>query len=236
MAQPPEPVFFDARHPCAYLPDQMARLPYRRPAGKLRPTDLDQRLAEGDRRNGIFLYRTECPACQACQSLRLEVASFRPDATQRRMQRRGESLLQVVIGEPVVDSRRVQLFNQHRDGRELAADDVAISKQSYAEFLTESCCQTQEFAYWHEDRLVAVAIADLGQESLSAVYCYFDPEFRLLSLGTYSILRQVQFCRETNRRYLYLGFFIAQSRHMVYKSRFLPHERLIGGRWTTFSK
>ena len=236
MTQPPEPVFFDARHPCAYLPEQMARLPYRRPEAKLRPADFDQRLAEGDRRNGIYLYRTECPACQACQSLRLEIANFRPNATQRRMQRRGAALLRVVVGEPVVDSRRVQLFNQHRECRDLAAGDTAINRQSYAEFLTESCCNTQEFAYWHEDRLVAVAIADLGQEALSAVYCFYDPEFRPLSLGTYSILRQVQFCRETNRRYLYLGFFIAQSQHMSYKARFLPHERLIGGRWTTFDE
>ena len=76
---------------------------------------------------------------------------------------------------------------------------------------------------------MAVAIADAGRDAISAVYCYYDPAFRLLSLGTYSVLRLVALCRDTNRRYLYLGFYIAESPHMSYKSRFRPNQRLIDG-------
>jgi arginine-tRNA-protein transferase len=161
----------------------------------------------------------------------LDVTQFRPDATQRRMQRKGDQLLTVRIGEPIVDRDRVRLFNLHRDGRDLGSGDDAIDEDSYAGFLTETCCDTIEITYWHEDRLVAVAIADAGQEALSAVYCFYDPEFRLLSLGTYSVLRHVELCRKTQRRYLYLGFFIAESPHMSYKARFRPHERLVEGKW-----
>jgi len=232
--QPHEIVVFDSPQPCSYLPDRTARLPYRHPVGKLTPRQFDERLAAGDRRSGIFLYRPECPACRACQSIRLDVESFRPNATQRRTERRGDELLTVRIGRPVVDEERVRLFNLHRDMRGLASGDDCVDEQSYAEFLTDTCCDTAELNYWHEGRLVAVAIADVGCESLSAVYCYYDPEFRLLSLGTYSILRQVALCRETDRRYLYLGLFIAESPHMSYKARFRPHERLIGGEWTQF--
>jgi arginine-tRNA-protein transferase len=78
---------------------------------------------------------------------------------------------------------------------------------------------------------VAIAIADAGKLSLSAVYCYYDPSFRLLSLGTYSVLRQIELCRASGRRHLYLGFFIAESPHMSYKANFRPNQRLIGGRW-----
>jgi leucyl-tRNA---protein transferase len=231
---PPEPVLFDATHACAYLPGRLARLPYRRPPAPLSPEAFDQRLADGDRRSGIFLYRTACPACKACQPLRLDVAAFRPDATQRRIERRGDQLITVSIDKPGIDRSRLRLFNLHRDGRGLAAGDGPLDERAYADFLTDTCCQTLEFSYWHEDRLVAVAIADAGLESLSAVYCYYDPGFRRLSLGTYSILREVQYCRETARRYLYLGFYIAESPHMSYKARFRPHQRLIDGRWTPF--
>jgi leucyl-tRNA---protein transferase len=228
---PPEIVVFDYSHPCSYLPDRTARLPYRHPLEKLTPEQFDQRLAEGDRRSGVYLYRTECPTCRACQPIRLDVARFRPDATQRRMQRKGDQLLTVRTGVPIVDRNRVRLFNLHRDGRGLASDDTAIDEDSYAGFLTQTCCDTLELSYWHEDRLVAVAIADAGRESLSAVYCYYDPDFRALSLGTYSVLRHVELCRATKRRYLYLGFFIAESPHMSYKARFRPHERLVEGEW-----
>jgi arginine-tRNA-protein transferase len=233
--QPQEIVVFDSPHPCSYLPGRTARLPYRHPLQKLAPEQFDQRLAEGDRRSGVFLYRTQCPECKSCQPIRLDVNQFRPDATQRRTQRRGDALLTVEIGPPVVDRQRVDLFNLHRDLRGLSNGDSALDEQSYAEFLTDTCCETLEITYRHEGRLVAIAIADAGRDSLSAVYCYYDASFRLLSLGTYSILRHIAFCRATHRRHLYLGFFIAESPHMSYKSHFHPHERLINGTWTHFS-
>jgi len=232
--QPQEIVVFDTPHACSYLPGRIARLPYRHPIARLTPEQFDQRLAEGDRRSGVFLYRTQCPACRACQPIRLDVEKFQPARTQRRMERRGDELLTVQIGRPVVDDCRVRLFNLHRDGRGLAAGEAVLDKQSYAEFLAESCCETIELTYRHDGRLVAVAIADAGRDSLSAVYCFYDPGFRLLSLGTYSILRQVALCRATGRRYLYLGFFIAESPHMSYKASFRPHQRLIDGAWTDF--
>jgi len=232
--QSQEIVVFDTPHPCSYLPGRTARLPYRHPVQALAAELFDQRLAEGDRRSGIFLYRTQCPACRACQPIRLDVTRFRPNATQRRMQRRGDELLTVRIGPPIVDEQRISLFNAHRDGRGLAGGDGPLDEQSYAEFLTDTCCETLELSYWHGERLVGVAIADAGRQSLSAVYCYYDPSFRLLSLGTYSVLREVAYCRATDRRYIYLGFFIAQSPHMSYKGRFRPHQRLVEGQWTDF--
>jgi arginine-tRNA-protein transferase len=142
--------------------------------------------------------------------------------------------LSVRVGQPVVDRQRVSLFNLHRDGRRLGGGDCPLDEDSYADFLTATCCQTIELSYWHEAKLVAVAVADAGRSSLSAVYCCYDPSFRLLSLGTYSILREVELCRASGRRYLYLGFFIAESPHMSYKARYRPHQRLIGGRWIDF--
>src|SRR3954447_17685558 len=128
--QPWEIVVFDAPHACSYLPGRTARLPYRRPVARLSPEQFDQRLAEGDRRSGVFLYRTQCPTCRACQPIRLDVNQFRADATQRRMDRRGDALLTTRIGPPVVDRDRVRLFNLHRDVRGLTSDDSPLDAQS----------------------------------------------------------------------------------------------------------
>lgn len=227
----PEVVLFDQPVDCSYLPGRVARLPHRFPLKPLTPEEFDRRLEAGDRRAGLMLYRPQCPACQACQPVRLEVDAFRPDATQRRMQRRGDQMLVVRQGPPVVDAQRVALFNRHRELRGLAGDDPPVTEEGYAEFLVDSCCETLELSYWHAGSLVGVAITDAGREALSAVYCYYEPTFRALSLGTYSILRQVELARQTGRRYLYLGFFIAQSPHMSYKARFRPQQRRIGGQW-----
>lgn len=152
------------------------------------------------------------------------------------MKRRGDSLLTVQVGRPRVDRNRVRLFNLHRDGRGLSSGDSPLDEQGYAEFLTDTCCKTVELSYWCDQELVGVAIVDAGRSSVSAVYCYYDPTFRLLSLGTYSVLRTIAFCRDTGRQYLYLGFFIAESPHMSYKASFRPHQRLIDGEWVTFGE
>lgn len=229
--QPQEIVVFDEPRPCSYLPGRIARLPYRHPVQMLTPELFDSKLAEGDRRSGVFLYRTQCPWCRACEPIRLDVNLFRADATQRRMQRRGNAFLETRIGPAVCDVQRTELYNKHLFGRGLNHDEGPLDESDYDQFLTRTCCQTFEFSYWHANQLVAVAIADAGRTSLSAVYCYYDPDFKLLSLGTYSVLRQVEFCRDTGRQYLYLGFYIAESPHMRYKARYQPHQRLIDGQW-----
>jgi leucyl-tRNA---protein transferase len=232
---PLEIVVLDSPHSCGYLPDRTARLPYRHPIEKLSPERFDERLAEGDRRSGVYLYRTQCPECRACEPIRLDLMTFRPNATQRRTVHRGDALLKVKVGPPKIDQARLDLFNAHRDRRGLSRGDEPIDASGYADFLTETCCDTLELTCWYEGRLVACAIADAGRESLSAVYTFFDPDFSLLSLGTYCVLREAELCRQTGRRYLYLGFYIAASPHMSYKARFHPHERRIGGQWLGFS-
>jgi leucyl-tRNA---protein transferase len=231
-----EVIAFDSPHVCSYLPERTAVLPLRFQRVQVTAEELDACLAAGDRRTGRFLYRTACPACQACEPIRLDLESFQPNQTQRREWRKGNDLLTVKIGPPVVDDERVALFNLHQQLRRLKENDEdLVDDESYCQFLTSSCCRTLEFAYYSGDELVAVAIADSGSESLSAVYCFYDPRFRAVSLGTYSVLRQIDHCRQTGRRFLYLGFYIAESPHMAYKAKFHPHQRLIGGKWRDFA-
>lgn len=230
-----EIVVFDDEHDCAYLPGRTARLPHRFPLAQLSPEEFDGRLEEGDRRSGVLLYRPQCPGCRACEPIRLDMRRFAPSRTQRRVHKRGDKLLTLHIGPPLVDLSRVELFNKHRTLRRLDHGDEPIDEQGYAHFLTETCCDTWELSYFLDQRLVCVAIADVGEDSMSAVYAYFDPELAALSLGTYSILKQAELCRRSSRRYLYLGFYIAQSPHMAYKAKFHPHERRIGNQWREFA-
>lgn len=231
-----EPVVYDSPEECPYLPDHTSRLPLRLPLKRLSPAAFDERLAQGDRRSGQYLYRPACPGCRACESLRLDVSQFQPNATQRRTLRRGDQALETRISSPIVDDTRVALFNLHRRGRGLARSDGDIDASGYELFLVQSCCDTIEFSYWFDNRLIGVAVSDRGQEAMSAVYFFFHPDYSRLSPGVYNVLKQLEMCRGWGVRYLYLGFYIAGSAHMSYKAQYLPHERLIDGQWRTFAK
>jgi leucyl-tRNA---protein transferase len=231
---PPELVVHDRPSRCPYLEERTARLPLRLPIRELLPDELDERLEAGDRRQGPVLYRTACPSCRACEPIRIPVSEFTLGRSLRRVERRGDRELRVETGPPLCDERRVELYNLHKLGRGLADEPVPISSEDYAEFLVATCCESFELRYYLGEALVGVAVTDRSQKALSAVYCYYDPAFSKLALGTYSILRQLALCREWELEYLYLGLYVEGSGHMSYKAKYLPHERLLEGKWVRF--
>lgn len=236
VASPPELVVHDAPSPCPYLVEQVSRLPLRLPIRRLQRHELDQRLAAGDRRQGLMLYRTACSACAACEPIRIDVERFEPGRTQRRILRRGDLELITEIGPLEPTAEKVELYNKHKRGRGLSTGERSIDFDGYTSFLGESCCDSFELRYRLGDQLIGVAVVDRGHSSLSAVYFYFDPDHEPLSPGVYSVLKQVELCRRWGLRHLYLGLYIAECSSMAYKRRYLPHERLLDGRWTTFDR
>jgi leucyl-tRNA---protein transferase len=233
---PPEWLVWDEPSRCPYLPTETAHLPLRLPMRRLKPAEFSQRLAEGDRRQGLLLYRPKCLRCVACEAIRLDVAAFAPNPTQRRVLRRGDEQMRMLIGRPAVTAEKVALYNRHKMERGLTTGDGLIDAEGYEQFLAESCTDTIEIRYVLNGLLVAVAITDRATDALSAVYCYYDPSFARLSLGTYSVLKQIALCRQWGLRFLYLGLYVAGNRAMAYKARYLPHERLIEGEWRSFAK
>lgn len=223
----------DQPQDCPYLPGRTARMPLEMPLGSVSPVFTDWMLARGYRRSGNFLYRTRCPACQECQPTRLATAKFQWSKSFRRVLRRGDRELHHDWRSPVADDARVGLFNRHRLGRSLDVRDTPIDGESYESFLINHFGEAEELAIFFGHRLVAVAIVDIGQDSLSAVYTMFDPEFSRYSLGTYAILKQIERAGRTGRRYVYLGMYVRENRHLNYKARFAPQERLIDGTWQT---
>jgi len=214
----------------------MARLPLRLPVRRLRPDEFSARLAVGDRRQGLLLYRTSCASCDACEPIRLDINTFAPNKTQRRVYRQGNAAITTEVGPLSTTAEKVDLYNKHKRGRNLTSGERTIDLDGYNSFLGESCCDTFELRYRVDGKLIAVAIVDRGADALSAVYCYFDPDHQSHSPGVYSILRQMELCREWGLRYLYLGLYIERCPSMSYKSRYLPHERRRHGQWHSVAR
>ena len=64
------------------------------------------------------------------------------------------------------------------------------------------------------------------------VYSFFDPEEAERSLGTFMILDHIERAKRMGLPYVYLGYWVRDSRKMDYKARFLPQERLMPDGWT----
>lgn len=227
-------VILDETEECPYLSGETARLPLRMPLGKITLSEADLRLAEGHRRTGEFLYQTRCPACSACEPIRLDCNEFEFSSSQRRILKRGDRQLEMRKGPAEADQQRVDLFNKHRQERGLATKDSAIELEEYEWGFVRTCFSSFELSYWLDEQLAGIAVCDQGENSLSAVYTFYDPELSRQSIGTYSILKQIQYCQHNGLNHLYLGYYIDRSPHMTYKVNFRPNERLLDGQWIKF--
>ena len=219
-------------HACVYLPNRTANLPLILPTQLLTEKALDDALEAGMRRSGYFLYYTDCPTCQACEPARLRAKDFRWTDSWRRIRNRGDKSLTTSIARPSASPEKLKLFNRHRNERGLSESGRAYHEEDYSGFLVESSgAWTHELQFHEGNRLIGVSVIDCGSNSLSAVYTYFDPDCSRYSLGTYSILKQIEICLLTNREFLYLGLYVAENAHLSYKARFGPQQRRVGDKW-----
>ena len=63
------------------------------------------------------------------------------------------------------------------------------------------------------------------------MYTFFDPAREAQSLGVYGVLWQIELAQRLELPYVYLGYWIAESRKMAYKQQYAPLEGLRDGRW-----
>jgi len=81
-----------------------------------------------------------------------------------------------------------------------------------------------------------VSVIDLLSDGLSSVYTFYEPDLPRARLGVYNVLWQIELCRKLGLDFVYLGYWIKDSRKMAYKTQYQPAQGLLDGIWRTFDK
>ncbi len=218
-------------YPCSYLPGQTARSQVATPHHLINSDVYGQLVRAGFRRSGAFTYRPMCDGCRACVPLRVDVARFAPNRSQRRCWKAGQAL-KSRISRLGFSAEHYELYLRYQSERHPGAGMDRDNREQYAQFMLQSKVNTRIAEFRGPDgRLAIVSVIDILEDGLSSVYTFFDPEQRAIGLGTYGVLWQIEQCRRLGLPYLYLGYWLEESRKMSYKSAFQPVEVLRGGRW-----
>jgi arginine-tRNA-protein transferase len=226
---------------CPYLPGQEERKVFTHLVGE-HAGELNDLLTHGGfRRSQSIAYRPACETCRACISVRVVVDDFSPSRGMRRILERNHDVIgNMAAAAPTSEQYsvfRAYLDTRHRDGG--MADMTVLD---YAMMIEDSHVDTRltEFRLRGPDSgftgrgagsLLGVALTDVLSDGLSMVYSFFEPQTGDRSLGTYMILDHISRAKKLGLPYVYLGYWVPDSRKMAYKGRFLPQERLMPSGW-----
>lgn len=194
-------------------------------------------LEAGFRRFGRLIFHPACEACRLCIPIRVPLDRFRPSKSQRRVLRRNRDTV-LEVGEPAVDAERLEVYHAfHRE----RADTVgwaaqSISVEEYTRTWLDNAVPTLELRYRVAGRLIAIAYVDESPAGLNSIYCYYHPDFRDRSPGTFDVLREIELAREKRLPFVYLGYYVPGCRSMEYKANFRPVEVRLDGAWRELEK
>jgi leucyl-tRNA---protein transferase len=219
-----------APYPCSYLPDRLARSQVATPSHLIDSRVYGELVRLGFRRSGAFTYRPYCDNCRECIPVRVPVAGFKMSRSQRRSSRR-HAKLEAIRRVLAFDSEHYALYLQYQRHRHPGGGMDQDSREQYQHFLLHSNVGTDLYEFREAGRLRMVSLVDRLYDGLSSVYTFYDVDPPGAGYGTYSVLWQIQRCQDLRLPYLYLGYWIAESKKMAYKAAFRPIEGLVHGGW-----
>ncbi len=235
---PRRPQFFytTAPLPCPYVEGRIERKVVTEITGPDADALHDRLSRAGFRRSHNIAYAPVCPACSACVPIRIAARHFEPGASLKRVARTNAGTEGFEVPARAT-AEQFALFQRYQNARHGEGDMATMSFYDFRAMVEDTPIETIMVEFRDlEDRLVGACLADRLGDGLSAVYSFFEPALARRSLGTFAILWLIARAKSLGLPYVYLGYWVPESRKMAYKARFRPSEILSGGVWRTLTE
>jgi leucyl-tRNA---protein transferase len=160
--------------------------------------------------------------------LRIEVAGFTPSKSQRRVLRKNSDV-EIRVKQAQLDDERQRLFDRHK---QRFADNIPNSLEDFLGPAPQAGpCLTVEVGGYLAGKLIAASYLDVGMNSVSSVYAFFDPEHEARSLGTATLMWEIIVARRSKKQWHYPGYCYVEPSGYDYKRRFGPMESYDWNTW-----
>lgn len=231
---------------CGYLPNKLAQSLIASPQHLIDANVYSGLIQQGFRRSGKFAYRPHCENCRECIPVRVILQDFIPSRSQKRAYKQHNNLSVAIIN-VAFHEEHYALYSAYQNARHLDARQLDKSSndknsiqnekpekddaEQYRNFLCQSNVESVLVEFRENNQLKMVSVIDIVRDGISAVYTFYDTSDTKTSYGTYNVLWQIEWSKNLGLPYLYLGYWIKDSKKMMYKQNFKPLDKLIDGEW-----
>lgn len=160
-----------APYACSYLADQKARSQVATPTHLINAEVYGELVRAGFRRSGVFTYRPHCDECRACVPVRLPIARFSANRSQRRSLGAHGELCARELPLGFFDAH-YQLYLRYQSARHAGGGMDQDSHEQYSHFLLQSRVDTRLIEFTDpadNNALRMVSIVDVLNDGLSSV-------------------------------------------------------------------
>lgn len=188
---------------------------------KLSPKELDDYLARGWYRMGQTIFTTHflCFGNRfyAAIWVRLPLAGYQFSKSLRKIIRRNSAHFQTTIAPAAITLEKEELYQTYR------YSFPGMLSPSLQDSLLDggdhNVYNTFEVTIREGDKLVACSFFDTGQDSAASILGFYDPAYSAYSLGLYTMLEEINFCRYRGMPFYYPGYVVPGYHRFDYKLR-----------------
>ncbi|MDA0653823.1 MAG: arginyltransferase [Proteobacteria bacterium] len=219
--------FATPKAPCPYLPERTERKLFTPLVGGEASHLHDLLSASGFRRSQSIVYKPACEGCRSCIPVRVRTGDFIETRSLRRIERRNNDLV-VTEQPPLATPEQFLLFRDYQRYRHALSGMADMDFGDYQDMVEDTTVETALIEFRDKGgTLRAACLTDRMADGFSLCYSFFDPEAAYRSLGTQIVLWHIRKAQRIGLPYVYLGYWIAESPKMSYKTRFQPLEGLL---------
>jgi arginine-tRNA-protein transferase len=214
---------------CSYLADKKQSMHYK-VINDCTVDECQEFVERGFRRFGRMFFRPLCEGCDECQSIKIDVKNFKFSKSQRRVLKKAEHI-KSYIKRPSMSKEHLELFDKYhqymkdKKGWEYSGVDA---KNYYSSFVDAHHDFGYEILYYDENKLIGIDLIDVLEDGISSIYFYYDPDYTKYSLGKLSLYNQILYAQNSNKSWIYLGYYVKECPSLSYKSHYKPYLTLEG--------
>lgn len=220
---------FRVNDKCSYLADRNQATHYK-VIEECSITHCQELIERGYRRFGKMFFRPLCSSCDECKSIKIDVKNFELSSSQRRVIKKAAKI-KSYIQRPSISKPHLELFEKyHLFMKEKKGWDYTPSTAQgyYSSFVDGHNDFGYEVLYYLDEKLIGVDLIDILEDGVSSIYFYYDPDYEQYSLGKLSLYNQIMFAKKSQKKWIYLGYYVKDCPSLSYKSHYKPYITLEG--------